>query len=195
MVEPQRTYLARVGHIHHAAALASPPPEAVEEDRSNPRAELILAGRYDEAEVDPPRYPQRDVVILGQRIIDGAKRPVRFPDPIHIARKYSIDVLDRVPLGAGVECCDGTCIWYRWHPSARTRGSRIFHGLAHCCFDLAGWSKHTEADAVHLAAELAFQTEFVREARTLRRAMAKQPHADEWLIRAQMRRARLILAR
>lgn len=171
------------------------PVRCADEDQCNPKAELILAGRYDEAEVDPPRFPHRDVVNLGRWLIDEAKRPVTCPDPIHLAVAHGLDVLDRVPLGAGVECCDGTCIWYRWHPSACTRGSRIFHGLAHCCFDLAGWSKHTEADAVHLAAELAFQTEFVREARTLRRAMAMQPHADEWLIRAQMRRARLILAR
>lgn len=170
------------------------PVRCTDEDQCNPRAELILAGRYDEAEVDPPRFPQRDVVNLARWLVDEAKRPVLCPDPVHLAVAHRLDVLDRVPLGAGVECCDGSCIWYRWHPSRRTRGSRVFHGLAHCGFEVAGWRKHTESDAVHLCAELALQTEIAEEARTLREAARIQPHADLWLLRAQLRRARLILA-
>lgn len=109
-----------------------------------------------------------------------------------IAVAHKVDVLDRVPHGAGAECCDGHRIWYRWHPSKRTRGSRIFHGLSHCGFILAGWRGHTEVDAWNLNAELALQLEIAEEARTLREAMRVQPHADPWLLRAQLRRARLI---
>lgn len=125
-------------------------------------------------------------------MIDVAGRPVRCPDPVHIAVAHKVDVLDRVPHGAGAECCDGHRIWYRWHPSKRTRGSRIFHGLSHCGFILAGWRGHTEVDAWNLNAELALQLEIAEEARTLREAMRVQPHADPWLLRAQLRRARLI---
>lgn len=159
----------------------------------HPRGEMILAGKYAEAGVDPPRYPQRDIVNLARWLIDEAKRPVRCPDPIHIAVALDIDVIDRAPHGGGAECCDGGRIWYRWHPSARVRGSRVFHGLGHCGFEVAGWSKHTEADAWHLDAELALQTEIADELRTLAEARRIQPHASEWLLRAQMRRASLIL--
>lgn len=169
------------------------PVAASDEERCHPRGELILAGRYDEAEVDPPRYPQRDVVNLARWLIDEGKRPVRCPDPVHIAVALGLDVLDRVPLGAGGECCDGARIWYRWHPSARVRGSRVLHGLGHCGFAVAGWTRHTEADAWHLNAELALQTEIADELRTLAEARRIQPHASDWLLRAQMRRARLIL--
>ncbi|MDO9016648.1 MAG: hypothetical protein Q8S73_43120 [Deltaproteobacteria bacterium] len=166
---------------------------ASDEERCHPRGELILAGRYDEAEVDPPRYRQRDIVNLARWLIDEAKRPVRCPDPVHIAVALGLDVIDRVPLGAGGECCDGSRIWYRWHPSARVRGTHVFHGLGHCGFTVAGWMRHTEADAWHLDAELALQTDIAEELRTLAEARRIQPHASDWLLRAQMRRARLIL--
>lgn len=163
-----------------------------EPELCHPLGELVLAGRYDEAKVGYPRYPQRDVVNLARWMVDEAGRPVPCPDPVHIATAIEVDVLDRVPLGAGAECCDGTCIWFHWHGSRRTRGTRVLHGLGHCGFIVAGWRGHTEVDAWHLQAELALQVEIATEARTLKEAMRIQPHADPWLLRAQLRRARLI---
>lgn len=92
----------------------------------------------------------------------------------------------------GAECCDGECIWFHWHASRRTRGTRVLHGLGHCGFILAGWPRHTEVDAWNLQAELSLQLEIAEEVRTLREALRIQPHADPWLLRAQLRRARLI---
>ena len=152
----------------------------------------MLAGKYAEAQVGFPRYTARDIVNLARWMIDEAGRPVRCPDPVHIATALKVWVVDRAPLGAAGECCDGGRIWYRWHPSRRTRGSRVFHGLGHCGFVLAGWRRHTEVDAWNLDAELALQLEIAEEVRTLKEALRIQPHADPWLLRAQLRRARLI---
>ena len=162
--------------------------------RCNPGAELVLVGRYDEAGVGPPLFPAWDIVRIAAWVIDKAGRPVRSPDPVHLAVAHKVRVLDQVPLGAGNECCDGERIYYRWDRSRRIRGTRVFHGLAHCAFGLAKWRGHTEADAVILTAELALPTEVARECRTLADAMRIQPHADPWLLRAQLRRARLLLA-
>lgn len=158
----------------------------------HPIGELVLAGKYAEAKVGYPRFPQRDIVNLARWMIDEAKRPVRCPDPVHIAVAHRVDVLDRVPLGAGAECCDGTCIWFHWHPSQRTRGTRVLHGLGHCGFILAGWQRHTEVDAWNLQAELALQLEIAERVRTLAAALRLQRHADPWLLRAQLLRARRI---
>ena len=178
---------SRASRVEIIGAVTDGEPEAC-----HPLGELVLAGKYDEARVGYPRFPQRDVVNLARWMVDEAKRPVLCPDPVHIAVAIKVDVLDRVPLGAGDECCDGSCIWYRWHPSRRTRGSRVLHGLGHCGFVVAGWRRHTEVDAWHLQAELALQLEIAQDVRTLREAMRIQPHADPWLLRAQLRRARLI---
>lgn len=151
-------------------------------------------GRYDEAGVEPPLYGAWDMVQLGRWIYDKAGRPVVCPDPVHVGVRHGVDVLDQVPLGAGGECCDGRRIWYRWDRSRRVRGTRVLHGLSHCAFELAGWPCHTEADAWLLTAELALPTDTARQCRSLKEAMEVQRHADAWLLRAQLRRVRLLIA-
>jgi len=155
--------------------------------RSNPKAELILVGRYDEAGVEAPIIPAGDVVQLVRAAYDRAARPVACPDPIHVARRHDIDVIDRVPQGAGNECCD--CIRFRWDRSRRVRGGRVLHGLARCLCDRAGFHDHTEADAVIVCAELALPTEYLRRCPTIDDALALSRHAERWLLRAQMHRA------
>lgn len=157
--------------------------------RSNPRAELILVGRYDEACVEAPIIAAGDVVTLVREALDRAARPVICPDPVHVARKHRIDVLDRMPQGGGNECCDGDCIHYRWDRYRRVRGTRVMHGLAHCLCVLAGYHDHTEADAVIVCAELALPSEHLAVVRTLDQALALSRHAERWLLRAQLYRA------
>lgn len=157
--------------------------------RSNPKAELILVGRYDEAGVEPPIIPAGDVVQIVRGAYDRAGRPVVCPDPIHVARKHKIDVIDRVPQGAGNECCDGDCIRFRWDRYRRVRGGRVMHGLAHCLCNLAGFPDHEEADAVIVCAELALPTEYLHRVATIEDAMSLSRHAERWLLRAQMHRA------
>lgn len=157
--------------------------------RSNPKAELILVGRYDEAGVEAPIISPGDVIQIVRAAYNRAARPVECPDPIHVARKHEIDVIDRVTQGAGNECCDTDCIRFRWDRSRRVRGSRVMHGLAHCLCDRAGFRDHEEADAVIVCAELALPTEYLHRCPTLEDAMKLSRHAERWLLRAQMLRA------
>lgn len=157
--------------------------------RSNPRAELILVGRYEEAGVEAPVIPPGEVIQIARRAYERAARPVPCPDPIHVARRHGVDVIDRVPQGAGNECCDADCIRYRWDRSRRVRGVRVLHGLAHCLCEREGYRDHTEADAVILCAELALPTEYVRQCATLDDALTLARHVERWLLRAQLHRA------
>lgn len=153
------------------------------------RTELVLLGRFAEAEVDAPTFDIEDLRRAADWAREVAGRPRMTPPPKHIATRHRVSLVDRLPAGAANdEVCDPERrrIWYRWCQDQRAVGRRIYHGVAHCVlFDL-GWTEHSEADVILLETELVWPASRVSYVR-LSDAIRLQQHAPTWQIAAQFR--------
>lgn len=151
--------------------------------------ELIIEGRYYDAEVPPPRYSAGDWVQLARYyILNGPRaRPRLCCNPLHTAVRWGFRVIDEVPTGAPGECCDGSVIRHRQLADPRALGLSVVHGLAHCCFVRAKWLNHTEADAWGLAGELMLPSEVAPWLIHMEDAKSAQKHAPGWFLAAQIR--------
>ena len=126
--------------------------------------------------------------LVAAHVRELAARPRLVCDPTHYAVRLGYALVDRAPAGVGGEVTDGSVILYRWHRSARVRGLRVAHGLAHGV--LVDWRwHHNEADAWHVAAELLWPAEMSRSVRNTSTAARLQPHAPRWILEAQILRA------
>jgi len=160
----------------------APPCSAVARET----VERLLRGN--DATLEPPRMERGEHRLVAARVRELAARPRLVCDPTHYAVRLGYALVDRAPAGVGGEVTDGSVILYRWHRSARVRGLRVAHGLAHGV--LVDWRwPHNEADAWHVAAELLWPAEMSRSVRNAATAARLQPHAPRWVLEAQILQA------
>lgn len=150
------------------------------------RYAAVLAGRYDEAGVEPPTLSDADIIQIVRQMIERTRRPP-LANPIHHLVRDGLRPVDRPLAGAGHEATDGTTIWFRWTSDQRELGRRVKHGHAHA---LLFSDDHNEADAIILTAELALPTSEVGRYTTADEAARDAIHAPHWLLDLQIERRR-----
>lgn len=162
---------------------AAPPANEAHGGCAPPRnfARVLLG---DAGAAERPRMERGEHALVADRVREVAARPRLVCDPVHLAVRLGVAVVDRAPIGVGGEVADERSIFYRWHPSPRVRGVRVAHGLAHAV--LASWRwEHGEADAWCVTAHLLWPAELARRVQSVAAALRVQPHAPRWLLEAQ----------
>jgi hypothetical protein len=150
----------------------------------------ILAGDYDRAELEPPRFGYRDLHHLARCAIEKAGRPRPFADPRHYVAALGLRLLPRAPRGL---CGEGSAldvVAFRWDPDPQVRGPRVMHGLAHAILRTETGASN-DADAWTLTGQLFVLDTQIGLARA--RPDLACAHAPLWLVAARMIQANLAI--
>lgn len=148
--------------------------------------ERALRGEFDESNM--PRYSPSEWARFAREIRVRSKRPVTFPSPSHWGRALGIDRCDTGPCCGSTACGAHGEIVYQDDPDSRVRGQRITFALVQVVSDRWGWGL-TLNDTLGVVAELAWPSDIPLPL-TDEEAVAANPHAPAWLIRAQVQRIR-----
>jgi hypothetical protein len=154
------------------------------------RVERVLAGRPDAANLPASTISLREAAWIATDAINRANHPEELPDPRELVVALEHYICEASPprtIGSEVvmpmppAVHDGPLgrrkvCFYRWHVESRTRGFRVFHGLAHI---LLG-DKGNETDAVLVTCALASPLDLLEEVGAAYVAV-KQLHAPEWV--------------
>lgn len=155
------------------------------------RYAAVLAGRYDQAELEPPLLDDKRIIEIVRAMLARTGRPP-LANPIHHLVRDGLRPIDRSLSGVGHEATDGTTVWYRWTSDVRELGRRVKHGHAHA---LLFTEDHNEADAILTTAELAVPTCVLSRYASAEDAVRDAHHSPIWLVQQQFERRRAEIER
>ncbi len=155
------------------------------------RYAAVLAGRYDEAELEPPLLDDDGIIAIVKAMLARTGRPP-LANPIHHLVRDGLRPIDRSLPGVGHEATDGASVWYRWTADVRELGRRVKHGHAHA---LLFNEDHNEADAILATAELALPTCVLSRYASADAAAQDALHSPIWLLHQQFERRRTVIER
>jgi hypothetical protein len=143
------------------------------------RVELILAGRYEDAGVSPPRVRPELLTRMADALRDKCAKSFSAT-PEDLAAAAGLTVTQTLWLTDADVCVDRQRIVVA-HADRQVCGLRILRGVAIHLLASA-YGRHTEADVILLAAELAEPSQLVLRSRLASEAARRD--VPTWFLRA-----------